>query len=921
MHLKRILFCAGLAALAGAVACGSGSHSISGSVQDVAGGAAGVTVSLAGPKSATTTTDASGRYAFTGLPDGTYTVTPSKASYRCSPAAIRITLEGADAAEQDFSTFESYAITGNVAGASNVTVSLSGSASASVTTDAAGNYAFPDLADGSYTVTPSASGYAFTPFNAAVTVSGASVGGQDFAATYAPNVHAITGTVTGVSGVTVTLSGANTGTVPVNEAGAYGFDGLPNGQYTVRPSKPGYAFTPPSFTVTLNGAAAQASFTAVTHSISGTVAGAAGVRVNLSGAGTATTVTDASGNYRFTGLGNLDYTVSAAQPGQLFAPTSLPVRVQGADVAGQNFTAGSRYWYPETQFRQAWNAVWGSGPNDVWAATTGDLGSILHWDGASWVVVGNGIGGVAMWGSAANDVWVAGGVGAATAHWDGTQWSKIGFPSSAPGGSVRALTGTGPNDAWAVGHSGLILHWSGASWEDRSWNGTVQVTTAALKAALSLGPNEVWAAGDSGTILRWNGTAWEDKGLNADSTRVTTRTINGLWGTGANDIWAVGGGGGSVILHWDGTAWTRIAHPGTSSLYAVWGTSARDVWAIGSTILHWDGVRWEDKRLRGDGTVVNSAQLNAIWGSSASSVWMVGEAGTALLHDGRDWSPSLRKVGNDINSLWGSSLDDIWGVGYAGTIVHSDGTGWQDRSLKADGTPVTTQSLLATWGSARDDVWAVGYSGAVLHFDGTGWSAVASGTTSGLRGLWGSAANDVWVVGEGGTILRWNGSTWEDKGFRSDGTTRITTQRLVSVWGTGPNDIWILGDSVLLHWTGGPDWVADPRPFTAAPQLWGNSVAICGTSPSDVWIAGFSVLIHYNGTSWTQQALNMDGFGAAVTSVWASSPNDVWASWYWGFWHWDGSTWSKAPVPTNISAIWGVGSTAVAAGNGIYRLP
>ncbi len=72
----------------------------------------------------------------------------------------------------------------SVAGAK---VAISGAASASATVDANGRYAFPGLAAGSYTVTPSKPGFTFTPASRAVTVADADVGGIDFVATEAIN--------------------------------------------------------------------------------------------------------------------------------------------------------------------------------------------------------------------------------------------------------------------------------------------------------------------------------------------------------------------------------------------------------------------------------------------------------------------------------------------------------------------------------------------------------------------------------------------------------------------------------------------------------------------------------------------------------------------------------------------------------------
>ncbi len=70
--------------------------------------------------------------------------------------------------------------------------------------------------------------------------------------------YSISGTVTSggspLSGVTITLSGAASSTTTTDGSGNYGFTGLANGSYTIIPSKAGYAFTPSSRSVTLNGA-------------------------------------------------------------------------------------------------------------------------------------------------------------------------------------------------------------------------------------------------------------------------------------------------------------------------------------------------------------------------------------------------------------------------------------------------------------------------------------------------------------------------------------------------------------------------------------------------------------------------------------------------------------------------------------------
>jgi hypothetical protein len=42
-------------------------------------------------------------------------------------------------------------------------------------------------------------------------------------------------------------------------------------------------------------------------------------------------------------------------------------------------------------------------------------------------------------------------------------------------------------------------------------------------------------------------------------------------------------GGFGIILHWDGSAWTRVSSGTTSTLSGVWVSEASDVWAVGGS--------------------------------------------------------------------------------------------------------------------------------------------------------------------------------------------------------------------------------------------------------------------------------------------------------------------------------------------------
>jgi plastocyanin len=148
------------------------------------------------------------------------------------------------------------------------------------------------------------------------------------------------------------LSGASTATTITDASGNYTFTGLDNGSHTITPGRTGFTFSPTSSPQTVSGAdKTGVNFTAtavqpVTYSISGYVtsngSGLSDVTMDLSGASSATTITDANGNYTFTGLDNGSYTVTPSRTGFTFSPTSSPQTVSGADITAVNFitTAG-----------------------------------------------------------------------------------------------------------------------------------------------------------------------------------------------------------------------------------------------------------------------------------------------------------------------------------------------------------------------------------------------------------------------------------------------------------------------------------------------------------------------------------------------------------------------------------------------------
>jgi PKD repeat protein len=105
-----------------------------------------------------------------------------------------------------------YSISGTVAtsggtGISGVSVS---SGSSSATTNASGAYTLSGLSNGTYTLTPSLSGYTFSPTSRSVTVSGANVTAQNFTGTPPANVPPVANFTFTTSGLTANFTDSST---------------------------------------------------------------------------------------------------------------------------------------------------------------------------------------------------------------------------------------------------------------------------------------------------------------------------------------------------------------------------------------------------------------------------------------------------------------------------------------------------------------------------------------------------------------------------------------------------------------------------------------------------------------------------------------------------------------------------------------
>jgi hypothetical protein len=346
-----------------------------------------------------------------------------------------------------------------------------------------------------------------------------------------------------------------------------------------------------------------------------------------------------------------------------------------------------------------------------------------------------------------------------------------------------------------------------AAAQPSSARGLVTSIGGALNGVSADSASDAWAVGSAGTsalTLHWNGTSWTRVPSPSPSSR-----YNALFGVSAvsgSDAWAVGayvsnttGHADTLILHWNGTSWSKVASPSPGHLrnylYSVSAVSGNDAWAVGyytkhgltyTLILRWNGTSWTQVPSPGPS---GAPVLRGVSAVSGSDPWAAGELGAAtlILHwNGTSWAQAASPGPSPgPNLLFGVSAvpgSDAWAAGCASNtagdcdtlILHWNGTSWtRQASPDPDAFDNQLSGVSAVSGA---DAWAAGHAGndtLILHWNGTSWTRQASPSPSSsdnvLSGVSAVSGRDAWAAGSyrnnttGATdtlILHWNGTSW-----------------------------------------------------------------------------------------------------------------------------------------------------------------
>ena len=440
-------------------------------------------------------------------------------------------------------------------------------------------------------------------------------------------------------------------------------------------------------------------------------------------------------------------TLSGCQPPWVIVDAPVAKNVNGFGVVSGSdiWAVGARYGQPEQAFIEHWNG-------SKWSAVQSSGGvrgdhvlnkvAVVSRDDA-WAV-----GYRAPSGGTEKGEWYP-----LIEHWDGAGWTvAAAAPLGVGGGSLTDVTAVGAHDVWAAGYRRvgetrltLLEHWDGTSWS-RVPSPDPSPADDGLVSVSAVASDDVWAVGYRVTagsyqplIEHWNGIAWKVVPVasvgGGDAVLTAITTSPGV----SDDAWAVGyrsgGAPRSLIMRWDGQAWSVVTPGGSSRDIDVLLDAARigrsDVWAVGfsydvghrrflTLTEHWNGSGWafvasQDK----------PAGYNAFVGvggvPGTGQVWAGGRATHGLMETA--CGPTTAAAGNGSRS----SIATIDPEGSASTMPVAGPMGpSQDRDHpRAPGS--IAADLTATAVTATDTAVSAGIAEAtrtrgavVLDFDGDG---------------------------------------------------------------------------------------------------------------------------------------------------------------------------------------------------------
>lgn len=279
------------------------------------------------------------------------------------------------------------------------------------------------------------------------------------------------------------------------------------------------------------------------------------------------------------------------------------------------------------------------------------------------------------------------------AHWNGTAWRKLAPPaglSSSVGNAVVAASSA--SNAWFFANIGAstdyaeALRWNGTAWGA----GTKFPAWSAIKAAVTFGSTRAWAFGQAGDttvtpyVVRWNGIKWARVAFPIFPQDASATSASNIWVIGETPATSTTASRVAVAA-WNGSRWRkvtlpRISLPAGESLQPqnIIAAGAKNVWADafptkgqgvaeGIVLLHWNGTAWSRVKVP-----YTSYAPDYLASDGAGGIWLASYNGSfqpVFYHDSKGaWSKvAVPAPAGNTTQLGGLAhipgTRSVWGAG------------------------------------------------------------------------------------------------------------------------------------------------------------------------------------------------------------------------------------------------------------------
>lgn len=248
------------------------------------------------------------------------------------------------------------------------------------------------------------------------------------------------------------------------------------------------------------------------------------------------------------------------------------------------------------------------------------------------------------------------------------------------------------NNIWAVGsikskdslgncHTQAYnaVHWDGDKWELKrimfyTICGQTSLTSYPAKSIFVFNDGEIWisSSGDKIAILK--------KGIQIDKFCLPSNvsmSINKLWGSSTNNLYAVGDGGN--IVHWNGSSWTKIESGTTLNINDIYGDGDDILCVAANVLLSKDLEILKISNLKAEKLPkeMMNTYMSGIWYDGYRKYYVAGGGVWKSFKNDIFWTIEPRPKAYYMNGIRGTGKNRIVSVGALGEVLYYNGVNWK----------------------------------------------------------------------------------------------------------------------------------------------------------------------------------------------------------------------------------------------------